>query len=108
MRGAPGVRPGLSTDFLDESWRWVDPAMADERAVALEAHTACRRDDDLRRRLAVVDEERIDTVTQVITGLQAQGVIYPGVDARALAVWFVLVPLGAAQLEAAGIDLPSR
>ena len=108
MRGEPDVKPGLRRDFLDDAWRWIDPAVAEERAVALEAHTAGRRDEELRRHLAAIDEERLDAVTEVITTLQDQGVIDRAVDARALATWFMLVPLGAAQLEAVGITMPSR
>jgi AcrR family transcriptional regulator len=108
LRRDPAVRTGLRRDFLDDAWRWVDPTAAAERVVALEAHAACRRDDELRGRLAALDEERISAVVGVIADLQAQGVIDREVDARALAVWFVLVPLGAAQLEAAGVKLPNR
>lgn len=108
LRQEPGVRPGLRRDFLDDAWRWVAPANADERVVAMEAHAACRRDEELAERLAAIDDERIAEVVAVIAELQRQGVIDRGVDARALAVWFVLVPLGAALLEAAGVELPGR
>jgi AcrR family transcriptional regulator len=101
-------QPGMRDDVMTDAWGWVDPARADDRAVSLEAHVACRRDDEVRDRLGALDDARIGEVTALIERLQRDGIMDPAVDARALAVWFVLVPLGAAVLEASGVQLPPR
>jgi AcrR family transcriptional regulator len=100
LHNLDGGLDATSTDeFLDYVARQIerivtDPANRNVRRSRLDAAARSLASPELAARTAAVQEKMVDTIAAMFDAAQARGLIHPGLDTRAYAVWFHGMTLG--------------
>jgi AcrR family transcriptional regulator len=94
--------------LLAQAGKAVSPDLARLRATVLEAHSAARHEPQIHGRVAQIQNERLEGITDFLIGMRESGRLRADVDPRAVAVLLFASTLGLALLDAADVALPAE